>query len=119
MKTLCFICAKALSASARPTPRFPSPKLQDIGSSLKTIKELGTFSEIDFTIVGLGTPREIPAGVVDGHYFEVMGLRPVLGRLLGPADDGPNAAGAVVLTYHFWRILAPFRSQRDWKNGAA
>jgi hypothetical protein len=32
-----------------------------------------------------------------------MGLRPVLGRLLTPADDGPNAAGAVVLTYHFWR----------------
>ena len=38
-----------------------------------------------------------------GNYFEVMGLRPVLGRLLTPADDGPNAAGAVVLTYHFWR----------------
>jgi predicted permease len=41
--------------------------------------------------------------VVDGNYFEVMGLRPVLGRLLTPADDGPNAAGAVVLTYKFWR----------------
>ena len=82
---------------------FSIPEIQDIGSGLKSIKELGTFSEIDFTVVGLGTPREIPAGVVDGHYFEVMGLRPVLGRLLTPADDGQNAAGAVVLTYHFWR----------------
>jgi len=82
---------------------FSVPEIQDIGSGLKSIKELGTFSEIDFTVVGLGTPREIPAGVVDGHYFEVMGLRPVLGRLLTPSDDGPNAAGAVVLTYHFWR----------------
>ena len=82
---------------------FSVPEIQDIGSRLKTITELGTFSEIDFTIVGLGTPREIPAGVVDGHYFEVMGLRPVLGRLLNAADDGPNAAGAVVLTYHFWK----------------
>lgn len=82
---------------------FSVPEIQDIGSGLKSIKELGTFSEIDFTVVGLGTPREIPAGVVDGHYFEVMGLRPMLGRLLTPADDGPNAAGAVVLTYHFWR----------------
>jgi putative ABC transport system permease protein len=82
---------------------FSIPEIQDIGSGLKSIKELGTFSEVDFTIVGLGTPREIPAGVVDGHYFEVMGLRPVLGRLLTPADDGQSAAGAVVLTYHFWR----------------
>ena len=82
---------------------FSVPEIQDIGRGLKSITELGTFSELDFTIVGLGTPREIPAGVVDGNYFEVMGLRPVLGRLLTPSDDGPNAAGAVVLTYHFWR----------------
>jgi len=82
---------------------FSILEIQDIGSKLKTIQELGTFSTIDFSVVGLGTPREIPAGVVDGHYFEVMGLRPVLGRLLGPNDDGQNAAGAIVLTYHFWR----------------
>ncbi|SDF88680.1 ADOP family duplicated permease [Terriglobus roseus] len=82
---------------------FSVPEIKDIGSNLKSIKELGTFSEVDFTVVGLGTPREIPAGVVDGNYFEVMGLHPVIGRLLTPADDGQNAAGAVVLTYNFWR----------------
>jgi predicted permease len=81
---------------------FSVPEIQDLGHGLKTITELGTFSTIDFTVVGLGTPREIPAGVVDGHYFEVMGLRPVLGRLLTTRDDGPNAAGAIVLTYRFW-----------------
>jgi putative ABC transport system permease protein len=82
---------------------FSIPEIQDIGNHLKTIKELGTFSAIDFTVVGLGTPREIPAGVVDGNYFDVMGLHPVLGRLLTPADDGQNAAGAIVLTNHFWK----------------
>src|SRR5208283_3908146 len=76
--------------------------ISDIGGGLKTITELGTFSEIGFTMVGLGEPRELRAGVVDGNYFQVMGLRPVIGRLLGPADDGPNAAGAAVLTYRFW-----------------
>src|SRR5271154_5343555 len=81
---------------------FSVPEIDDLSKGLKTITELGTFSAIDFTIVGLGTPREIPAGVVDGHYFEVMGLCPVLGRLLTPSDDGPNAAGAIVLTYRFW-----------------
>ncbi len=82
---------------------FSIPEIQDIGAGLKSIKELGTFSELDFTLVGLGTPRSIPAGVVDGNYFDVMGLHPVLGRLLGPSDDGRNAAGAIVLTYKFWR----------------
>jgi len=83
---------------------FSIPEIDDLGPGLKTITALGTFSAVDFTIVGLGTPREIPAGVVDGHYFEVMGLRPVLGRLLTPSDDGPNAAGAIVLTYRFWNM---------------
>jgi predicted permease len=53
-------------------------------------------------MVGLGDPREVRAGVVGGTYFEVMGLHPVLGRLLDMRDDGPNAAGAAVLTYRFW-----------------
>src|SRR5271155_3058822 len=83
--------------------KFSIPEVHDLEHGLKTISELGTFSNIDFTVVGLGTPREVPAGVVDGHYFEIMGLHAVMGRLLGPSDDGPNAAGAVVLTYGFWR----------------
>ena len=53
-------------------------------------------------MVGLGEPREVRAGVVGGSYFDVMGLRPVLGRLLDMRDDGPGAAGAMVLTYRFW-----------------
>jgi len=81
---------------------FSVPEIKDIGTGLKTISELGTFSAVDFTVLGLGEPREIRAGVVDGNYFEVMGLRPVLGRLLNPGDDGPNAPGAAVLTYRFW-----------------
>jgi putative ABC transport system permease protein len=81
---------------------FSVPEIRDIGTNLKTIKALGTLSQVDFTVVGLGDPREISAGVADGNYFDVMGLRPVLGRLLNPSDDGPNAAGAVVLGYRFW-----------------
>ena len=69
---------------------------------MKTLTALGEFSTITFTMVGLGEPRQVRAGVVDGSYFEVMGLRPVLGRLLNAGDDGPNAAGAAVLTHRFW-----------------
>ncbi len=81
---------------------FSVPEIKDLDSGLKSIREFGTFSAVDFTIVGLGDPREIRAGVVDGNYFDVMGLRPVLGRLLNSKDDGQNAEGAVVLTYRFW-----------------
>jgi putative ABC transport system permease protein len=82
---------------------FSVPEITDLGRDLHTITELGTFSQVDFTVLGLGEAREIRSGVVDGNYFDVMGLKPVLGRLLGPSDDGPKAQGAVVVTYSFWR----------------
>lgn len=81
---------------------FSIPEVTDIGAHLKTISKLGTFSTIDFSADGIGAAREIHAGVVDGAYFAVMGLKPVLGRLLDERDDGPSAPGAVVLTYKFW-----------------
>jgi predicted permease len=81
---------------------FSVPEIRDFQSRSKTISEFGDFSVIEFTMIGLGEPRVVRAGVVGGSYFNVMGLRPVVGRLLDATDDGPKAAGAAVLTYRFW-----------------
>jgi len=84
---------------------FSMPEIGDLSTRVKTLSSFGDFSVIPFTIVGLGEPRTVQAGVAGGSYFQVMGLRPVLGRLLDKHDDGPKAAGAVVLTYRFWDSL--------------
>ena len=81
---------------------FSVPEIQDLQASVKTLSKFGDFSVMGFTMVGLGEPRSIQGGVVSGSFFDVMGLHPVLGRLIGPQDDGPNAPGVVVLTYRFW-----------------
>jgi putative ABC transport system permease protein len=81
---------------------FSMPEIGDLSSRVKTMNSFGDFSEIGFTMAGLGEPRSVRAGVVGGSYFQVMGLRPVLGRLLDKHDDGPQAAGVAVLTYRFW-----------------
>jgi len=81
---------------------FSIPEIDDLRSRLKTLNSFGDFSVIGFTMVGLGEPRSVQAGVVGKSYFQVMGLRPVLGRLLDAHDDRPTAPGAVVLTYRFW-----------------
>ncbi len=82
--------------------KFSIPELRDLQASVKSLTAFGDFSTIDFTMVGIGEPRVVKAGVVGGSYFNVMGLRPVRGRLLDATDDGPKAAGAAVLTYRFW-----------------
>jgi predicted permease len=81
---------------------FSVPEIVDLRARVKAITKFGDFSTIDFTMVGLGEPRVVRAGVVSGDYFPVMGLRPIAGRLIGPEDDGPQAAGVVVLTHRYW-----------------
>jgi predicted permease len=81
---------------------FSVPELIDLRSRLKTITAIGDFSTINFTLVGLGEPRVVRSGVVGGSFFDVMGLKPVRGRLIDATDDGPNAAPVAVLTHRFW-----------------
>src|SRR6267378_199135 len=82
--------------------KFSVPEIRDLRATIRTLTAFGDFSTIDFTMIGLGEPRVVRAGVVGGSYFDVMGLRAVRGRLLNATDDGPQAAGAAVLTHRFW-----------------
>ena len=84
---------------------FSVPEIKDIEGSVRSLSEFGDFSTMDFTMVGLGEPRVVHGGVVSGNYFDVMGLRPVLGRLVGPQDAGADAPGVIVLTYRFWSTV--------------
>jgi putative ABC transport system permease protein len=81
---------------------FSVPEIDDLRAGLKGVTGVCGFSQIGFTMIGLGDPQQVRAGVVDGAYFDTMGLRPVLGRLINAGDDGPKAAGVAVLTHRFW-----------------
>ena len=82
---------------------FSVPEVDDFRSRVRSIRAFGEFSTVDFAMVGLGgEPRMVKAGVVNGSFFDVMGLRASMGRLLNQDDDGPDAKGAAVLTYRFW-----------------
>src|SRR6266436_2200851 len=50
---------------------FSVPEIQDLRTSVKTLSAFGDFSVFGFTMLGLGEPRVVQAGVVGGNYFEV------------------------------------------------
>jgi predicted permease len=81
---------------------FSVPEIKDFRARATTVENFGEFSTVEFNLIGLGEPRVVDAGVVDGRYFEVVGLQPLLGRLVEPSDDGFKAAGVAVLTHRFW-----------------
>jgi hypothetical protein len=56
------------------------------------------------TMVAEGTPAAAAGVVVTGNYFELLGVKPAVGRLLTPDDDGPaDGSPVVVLTHGFWQ----------------
>ena len=56
------------------------------------------------TLAYRGEAARATVEVVTGNFFEVLGVKPALGRLLLPSDDGaPGQNPVVVLGYTWWR----------------
>src|SRR5437763_10220141 len=75
------------------------PEIRDLKARIKTLSAFGDFSTIDFTVLGLGEPREVNGGVVNRSYFDVMELRYEIGSLIGPEDDDHDTGSEVIRTY--------------------
>jgi putative ABC transport system permease protein len=74
---------------------------------LKSAKNLdGVFAYTDTRLpLGTGESRQmIPTSIVQPGWFELLGVRPVIGRFLTPADDSAAAGLAnAVIGYGFWQ----------------
>lgn len=55
------------------------------------------------TLTGGAEPEAIPGEQVSHEYFEVLGIRPVVGRTFRPEDDRPNAARVAMIGDGLWR----------------
>src|SRR5262249_17731743 len=58
---------------------FSMPEIADFKERATTVAEFGDFSTVDLAMIVPGAePRMVKAGVVNGSFFDVMGLRPEL-----------------------------------------
>ena len=49
-------------------------------------------------------PESVVGGYVDGTFFHVLGLKPAIGRLIGPEDDRMGQTSAVaVASWSYWK----------------
>jgi putative ABC transport system permease protein len=80
---------------------FSVPEIIDFRSA-ESLTDLAEFSASSFNLTARGEPQQVLAGIVTGNFFEVMGLRPELGRVLDDGDNGAAAAPVIVLTYDYW-----------------
>ncbi len=81
---------------------FSVPEVRDFREGVPSLAGIAEYSPWSMVLQGEDVAVRIQAALVTGNYFEVMGLRPVLGRLTGAHDDGPAAQRVMVLTYDYW-----------------
>jgi len=59
--------------------------------------------ETTLSVAGLGETERARGELVSGNYFDVLGVRPALGRTLTMADEtSPGANPVAVLSYGYW-----------------
>src|SRR5579872_5162561 len=67
---------------------------------------LTAFIPTGLTVTGRGDPRPQPALLVSANYFDVLGVKPVLGRTFFPDEDRSDGGNTVaVLSYGMWMRL--------------
>ena len=83
---------------------FSFDEVADYRDGVATFDQVVEFGDWTFSVVPAdGTaPHRSVAGLVTSNYFEVLGMRPALGRTLTPADDRPGAEPVMVLTDSYW-----------------
>ena len=83
---------------------FPDSLLQTFQSEAAVFSGITAFAGPADLVLGGNGPATIARGeMVSGDYFSTLGVKAAVGRTLGPEDDSPSAAPAVVLSYAFWQ----------------
>ncbi len=81
-----------------------NPNYQDYARENQVFSGLACFTgPFPFTWSGGGEPKQLFGQMASANYFEVLGLRPVLGRFFLPDEDTkPGGNNVVVLSYSLW-----------------
>jgi putative ABC transport system permease protein len=83
--------------------RFSVPELADYRQRSRSLQSLVEYHSMPFILLGRGEPRRVQTGVVSANYFEVLGVRPLLGRGFRTGEDQPGAEPVLVLSHGFWK----------------
>jgi predicted permease len=81
---------------------FSVQEVMDYREQSRSFSALAEYHSMTFTLLGGKTPERVMTGVVSANYFDVLGVKAALGRLITPADETMVAQPVLVLSYAYW-----------------
>jgi putative ABC transport system permease protein len=79
------------------------PNFVDWRERAKSFHDLAVWRGLPANLTGTEHPRRIMIRQVSSNLFDVLGVRPVMGRNLTPADDQPGVELVALVSYGFWQ----------------
>lgn len=97
-----------------PFSGFSRPTFRDLQERSRSLGGIEAFVGRGFALeetsdrdtgsdVGTGANAMVAGQLVSGGFFDLLGTRPRLGRLIGRGDDARGAEPVVVITYSLWQ----------------
>lgn len=68
-----------------------------------SLQDIGVYASDSLSVTGAGEPEHVNGLDVSDGTLPILGVHPVLGRLIGPWDDKPDSPETVLLSYSYWR----------------
>src|SRR5947209_1933025 len=86
----------------RGTPVSPLNFL-DYEKQNRVFEHMATFNAGSLTLTEIAEPERIRTGLVTADFFEVLGVRPILGRTFSSGEDQEGQNNVVVLSHGLWQ----------------
>jgi putative ABC transport system permease protein len=77
--------------------------LEDLQRLTRSFAGIGGYTVQSLAYTGEAEPVEVHAGLCSGGLFSVLGVRPLLGRVIAAPDDRLGGPRVAVLSYGFWQ----------------
>jgi putative ABC transport system permease protein len=83
---------------------FTYPDLEAMRDGQQSFTGITACSFAQMSLTGKSKPERVWGMVVSANYFEILGVRPILGRAFLPVEDEkPGGAPVAVISYRFWQ----------------
>ena len=89
-------------SATSPDSRFSVLEIADYRAQMKSLAGIAEYHSMPFQLYGTGDPQRVQTGVVSDDFFNLLGVKPILGRAFLPGEEAVGAPPVVLLSYRYW-----------------
>jgi len=82
---------------------FSYKEVVDYREQNQTLQDVVEHHTMSFTLLGGQEPQRVQTGVVSANFFDVLGVKPLLGRTFVESDEAHGSDAVLVLSYQYWK----------------